>query len=181
MYDKNPAAVEAGRRLCRFQPPGLTPPVAPAPPDFEVGLASPAGVSGADVAGGVVGVGVGAAGVASDFGASLLVSPRSPPVVGGTAGAPFAASPAPLFGLVAAGGGVAVVSIVLSEVSVCEVEPEELDVALLALLAAAASLARSFSTCIAEVMKLCQISAGNVPPNTGPPSKSVVIGTRLLG
>ena len=33
----------------------------------------------------------------------------------------------------------------------------------------------------AEVMKSCQISAGKVPPSTGPPLKSVVIGTSLSG
>ena len=46
---------------------------------------------------------------------------------------------------------------------------------------AASSSARSLSTCIAPTMKLCQISAGKVPPSTGPPSYSVSIGTRLLG
>src|SRR5205807_1822017 len=35
--------------------------------------------------------------------------------------------------------------------------------------------ARSPSTWIAPVMKSCQMSAGNVPPNTGFPLKSVVI------
>ena len=30
-------------------------------------------------------------------------------------------------------------------------------------------------------MKSCQINAGKVPPSTAPPSKSVAIGTKLLG
>jgi hypothetical protein len=30
-------------------------------------------------------------------------------------------------------------------------------------------------------MKACQIIAGKVPPSTGPPLNSVVIGTSLLG
>jgi hypothetical protein len=40
---------------------------------------------------------------------------------------------------------------------------------------------RYCSICSAEVMKSCQISAGKVPPSTGPPSKSLVIGISLLG
>lgn len=40
---------------------------------------------------------------------------------------------------------------------------------------------RSCPTWIADSMKLCQIKAGKVPPSTGVPPKSVVIGTRLLG
>ena len=45
----------------------------------------------------------------------------------------------------------------------------------------AACSARAFSTCSAEVMKSCQISAGNVPPSTGVPLNWVVIGTRPFG
>jgi len=45
----------------------------------------------------------------------------------------------------------------------------------------AACSARTLSICIEAVMKSCQISAGNVPPSTGPPLKALVIGTRLLG
>jgi hypothetical protein len=41
--------------------------------------------------------------------------------------------------------------------------------------------ARAVSMCIAEVMKSCQIRAGKVPPNTGPPLKAFVIGTSLFG
>ncbi len=48
-------------------------------------------------------------------------------------------------------------------------------------LGCAACSARSFSIPSAETMKSCQISAGNVPPSTGPPSNWVVIGTRLFG
>jgi hypothetical protein len=60
--------------------------------------------------------------------------------------------------------------------SVVEVDPSAFGPFFAALL-----LARSFSICRAETMKLCQINAGKVPPNTGPPSNSLVIGTRLFG
>ena len=46
---------------------------------------------------------------------------------------------------------------------------------------AAASSLRVLSMLSAEIMKSCQISAGNVPPSTGPPSKSFVIGISLFG
>ena len=46
---------------------------------------------------------------------------------------------------------------------------------------AAGASARDLSIVRAEVMKSCQISAGKVPPRTGPPSKSVSIGISLLG
>jgi hypothetical protein len=45
----------------------------------------------------------------------------------------------------------------------------------------AACSARVLSIWVAEVMKSCQINAGNVPPSTGPPLKSLVIGTSLFG
>ena len=45
----------------------------------------------------------------------------------------------------------------------------------------AACSARSCSISSAETMKSCQISAGNVPPSTGLPLKSVVIGIELVG
>ena len=48
-------------------------------------------------------------------------------------------------------------------------------------LVAAAFSARVLSIVSAEVMKLCQISAGKVPPSTGPPLNEVVIGTRPSG
>lgn len=100
-------------------PPGLTPPVGPAPPDLEVGVAGAAsveGVVGAGAAGdGFAGAGV--AGAASGFGVSPLDSPP-PPVAGVPAGAPLVASPVlPLVGLLAAGGAVAVVSIVFAGAS----------------------------------------------------------------
>lgn len=163
------------------QPPGLTPPVAPVPPDFELGAASVEGVAGVGEAG-VAGVGVGS-GAGLDLGPAEPDSPPPPPPP--VVGALFD-SPAPPVGF-RVGAAAPAVSVELAGASSCPPElvvPEMpvfvLEPAFLAL-ASAVRLARLFSTWSAESMKLCQMSAGKVPPSTGEPLKSVVIGTRLSG
>src|ERR1700684_612351 len=154
------------------QPVGLTPPVAPSP-DLEEGEGSPEGAGAAGR--GVTGAGVGVAGAASP--AAPDPSPPSLPEPC-VAGAVSCGSEAPPLECLAALGDWVVGASPLAGASVWA--PAAV-VLFFALPAEEVWLARLFSTWMAESMKLCQMSAGKVPPSTGLPPKSVVIGTRLFG
>lgn len=157
-------------------PPGPTPPVGDGDEGVAgVGEAGALGVSGVGVAGAGVAV---CSGSAPAFGTPGAASPLPPGVADLPLSLP-ASVLAPGFGAVRLTGAVTVpVGVPVSASPVLEVPIPPL---LVGPLGCAACSDRAFSTCSAETMKLCQISAGKVPPSTGPPLKSVVIGTRLFG
>jgi DNA-3-methyladenine glycosylase len=124
------------------------------------------------------GVLVAGGGVASGAGVVEGAAGRSPPAAPPVPSC-WAGAPVPLPGTVGVAWLVEVpvpVDGVLSSPGAPVVEVPVVEVP-----GAAPCSARALSMASAEVMNWCQISAGKVPPSTGVPLKSVVIGTSFVG